>query len=286
MFEILGEDRSLASFKNQMQADERVTRRGVKHYGLTQWEGEEYTSVVDEMTQEIERRGGEADLEELAQLLHQRFGVSPHSVRMYSQGVQFRVRGDGRVAVALTLEAPKTKPLALTRGCFRLPSGWSFRRTVDHDVLRGSGSAIPLGFAQELGLEPGGSLGLDTPYGRISCSWPSHTAHVGSLRQAAEANGAREGDYLFLVALGEGRADVLHIGEAAWKGLSGVEQLAKRCGCASQEIADVAAALDLDGISSGSTQTRIRQQLLHRGENDLAELIRDEDDLLEALIDL
>jgi hypothetical protein len=284
-FAILGEQRSLASFRNQMQADPRVIRRGLKHYGLVEWGGEEYTSVADEMAQEIERRGGSAPLDELAQFLHHRFGVSPASVKMYAQGVQFRLDESGRVAVASTLEAPGTKPLPLTRGCFRLRAGWAFRRTVDHDVLRGSGSAIPLGFAKELCLQPTGSLKLETPYGPISCSWPSHSAHIGTLRRAAEAHQASEGDYLFVVALGNGQADVLHAA-ADWAKASDLQQLAERCGCGGGTIEDVAIALGIDATIAGSLPTRIRQQLLHRDEGELAGLVPDEDNLLGVLASL
>jgi hypothetical protein len=286
IFEILDEDRSFASFKNQMQADSRVLRRGLKRYGLEEWGGEEYTTVTDEMIQEIDRSGGRVDLDELAEGLSRRFGVSPSSVRMYSQGAQFHVDGDGGVSVAPPGDAPATKPLPLTRGCFRLPAGWSFRRIVDHDVLRGSGSAIPLGFAKELGLQPGDSLRLETPFGLLTCSWPSHMAHVGSLRAAAEAYRAVEGDYLFIVSLGEGRADVLHAAAGEWQKLKGVSQLAKRCGCDGSREEDIAASLGVERAKSGALRTRIRQQLVQRGESDLSGLVEDDEDLLEALVDL
>jgi hypothetical protein len=283
IFEVLDEKRSPRSFKNQMQGDERVMRRGLKQYGLADWGGEEYTSVADEMAQEIERRGGGGDLDELAQFLHRRFGVSPSSVRMYAQGAQFHVDEEGRIAIASAIEAPGTKPLPLTRSCFRLRDGWAWRRTVDHDVLRGSGSGIPLGFAKELGLKPADSRKLETPYGPLSCSWQSHSAHIGTLRRAAEAYGAKGGDYLFVVALGEERADVRHAAAADWEGVGGLGQLAKRCGRDGGGVEDVALALGLDATIAGSLPTRIRQQLLHRDEGELVELVPDDDNLLGAL---
>jgi hypothetical protein len=287
IFEVLDEERSLRSFKGQMQGDPRVMRRGLKHYGLAEWGGEEYTSIIDEMVQEIERRGGQTDLAELAELLSERFGVSPNSVRMYSEAAQFLVDEDGRIAVASSPKSPETKPLPLTRACFRLPSGWAFRRIVDHDVLRGSGSSIPLGFARELGLRPGDSLRYETPYGPVNFSWPSHMAHVGSLRAAAEAHGAREADYLFLVAQSGKRVDILHVPLSDWEKASGIEQLGKRCGCEANTLEEIASALGVESERSDSeTATRIRQQLLQRNEAELAELVRDEDDLLGALVAL
>jgi hypothetical protein len=288
IFEELGEQRSFRGFKSQMQGHPQVRRRGVKHYGLIEWGGEEYTSISDEMCQEIERRGGSIDLEELARALSRRFGVSPASVRMYAAGAQFSLSSAGRVAVAVAEAVPATKPLGLTRGCFRLPAGWAFRRAVDHDVLRGSGSAIPLGFAKELGLAPGSSLRLKMPFGSLNCSWPSHMAHIGSLRKAAVAFEAKEGDYLFVVATGKGAADVVRAGAAECAAAAGIERLALECGVGGPdaEAAQVAAALGLEKCEPGVLQTQIRQRLLQRDEDELAALVADDDDLLQALVDL
>jgi len=66
LFERIGEDKNFRGFKSQIQSDERFRRRGLKLYGLSEWGGEEYTTIVDEMTEELERQGGWMDLDELA----------------------------------------------------------------------------------------------------------------------------------------------------------------------------------------------------------------------------
>lgn len=288
VFDELNEERSIRSFKNQIQADPRVRRRGVKHYGLLEWGGEEYTTVADEMTQAIEGRGGAADLDELGQELSDRFGISPASVRMYAAGAQFALDDANTVRVSMASSSPNTKPLALTRCCFRLAEGWAFRRTVDHDVMRGSGTAIPLGFAKEIGLEPGAATQLVTPYGPLRCSWPSHMAYVGSLRKVALAFDASEGDYLFIIAVSEGHADFRHVRATECQAITGLGRLALECGAADPSPASIADALGSDSAGRASAGTRIRQWLVQRNEPDLVALVPgdDEDDLLEVLVDL
>jgi xanthosine utilization system XapX-like protein len=289
IFGELGERRSIRSFKNQMQGDPRVRRRGLKHYGLLVWGGEEYTSVVDEMMQEIERQGGRVDLEELAGGLAESFGISPASVRMYATGPQFDVDEAGVVSVSLNPRVvPETKPLALTRSCFRLPTGWAYRRTVDHDVLRGSGSSIPLGFAKELGLIPGETKRLRSPHGRLHCAWRSHVAQLGSLRPIALAVGASEGDYLFLIAEGDDEVGVRFVPASDCETVAGLGRLGLECGARDPSYTAIAEAVGADNRAAGSPAIRIRQWFLQRGERDLAALVPtdDEDDLLDVLAEL
>jgi hypothetical protein len=290
IFGELGEGRSIRSFKNQMQGDPRVRRRGVKHYGLLAWGGEEYTSVVDEMMQAIERKGGRADLERLADELAESFGISPASVRMYAAGAQFALDEAGVVSASLDPGvAPETKPLALTRFCFRLPTGWAFRRTVDHDILRGSGSGIPLGFAKELGLIPGATKRLRSPHGSLHCAWPSHVAHLGSLRRIALAVGASDGDHLFVIAEGGDEVGVQCVTAAECEAVTGLDRLALECGAGDSSYAAIATAVGADNLDSRPPAIHVRQWLLQRGERDLAALVAaddDEDDLLDVLTEL
>jgi hypothetical protein len=286
IFEALAEDKSLRSFKNQMQGDPQVRRVGVKHYGLASWEEEEYTTVADEMAQEIERRGEPVELDELARTLAERFGVSPSSVRMYASGARFSVDAEGMVSVGGDDRMPETKPLALTRGCFRLNAGWALRKVVDHDVERGSGTGIPFGFAKEIGLSPGASIQLPSPHGPISCSWLHHTASLGSIRKAMLDLGAEQGDYLFVISCGD-RLEFDHVAAAACEQSSGIERLALECGAGEGTADAIAAALAIGGSASGPAALQIRRRLLERGEEDLAALVPDADeDLLDVLTGL
>ena len=83
------EPHSIRTLGNYLLSDPRFRRRGLKHYGLDVWGGEEYTKIADEIADELVKLGGEADLEHLVETLSSRFGVSPSSVRTYARGRQF-----------------------------------------------------------------------------------------------------------------------------------------------------------------------------------------------------
>lgn len=291
IFERIGEPhKNFRGFKGQL-GDSRFRRRALNLYGLTDWGGEEYTKLADEMTEELERKGGSMELDELAATMARNFGVSESSVRMYASGPQFNVDSQQRVTRRDgDLPLPESAPLSLSRGCFRLRDGWAFRRTVDRDVTRGSGSGLPIAFAKELGLRPEDSLKLEAPFGGITCSWPSHTAHMGSLRAASEALGAVEGDYLFVVHIGGGRLDIRLVCARDCASESGYRRLALECGrdIVEDAASEVAAALALHD-SDPQPAAAIRLRLRERGELQLAELVPDEpphDGLLDALASL
>jgi hypothetical protein len=293
IFAELNEDRSIRSFKGQMQGDARVRRIGMKTYGLAAWGDEEYTSIVAEMELAIERAGGGLEVEELATELSRKFGVSEASVRMYAAAPPFYVDTAGRLAVGEDgRSGAHTKALALTRSCFQLPAGWAYRKVVDHDVLRGSGTPIPAGFAHELGLTVGETTQLTTPLGPLSCGWNGVTAYIGSLRKAAEELGAAEGDCLFVAATG-GRSVSFSVVKAASRGAtSGWERLAIECGLVGGSAEDVARAIGLDTNVATDARLAISARLHERGEEVLLAYLPpavEESkpvDLLDALVKL
>lgn len=275
LYERLGEDKDFRSFKQQVQGDPRIRRRGLRHYGLEVWGGDEYTTIVDEMTEELERQGGSMPLVHLAETLAVNFGVSESSVRMYADGPQFEVDRDGNVTRrAGALPVPPSPPLEMTRGCFRLWEGWAYRRLVDRDVLRGSGGSLPIAFAKEIELEPGDSLCFQSPYAEIRCSWPSHMAHIGSLRLVAEALGAADGDVLFIVHVARERFDVRLATRQSLEATTGFDRLCLECGqkASSEPKRAVAEAVGIDPAHR-DLATAIRLRLGERGERELASMV-------------
>lgn len=270
IFVELNEERSLRSFKGQMQGDARVRRVGIKTYGLAAWGDEEYTSIVAEMEFAIERAGGGLPAEELASELSRKFGVSEASVRMYAAAPPFYVDTAGRLAVGDGgRSGAHTKALALTRSCFQLPAGWAYRKVVDHDVLRGSGTSIPPGFAHELGLTVGETAQLTTPLGPLSCGWTGVTAYIGSLRKAAEELGAAEGDYLFVVARGTRSVSFAVIRAPSKDARVCWGRLAIECGIVDGSAKDVARAIGLDENVATDARSAISARLHERGEDAL-----------------
>ena len=170
----LGPGTNWRSMTNQLYGDARFKRTGVRHIGLADWDHDEYTGVADEIAQEIERQGGEAQLDHLISHLSTTYGVSDASVRAYASGPRFerspmgaiRLRTEPRVRVA-------ARPLEMTRGAFLVGGLWGFRVRVNDQHLRGSGTAIPEGIAAIFGVEPLGAVELNSEFGDVRLAWPT-----------------------------------------------------------------------------------------------------------------
>lgn len=293
LHEAIPEATSARGLVGRIQSDSRFLRRGLKHYGLAAWGGEEYTTIADEIEEEIERQGGAASLEHLVEVLPQTFGVSAGSVQSYALGPRFERGGDGLIRM-------RSRPADLgaharieeTKRCYRLPTGWAYRVTVTSETLRGSGCPLPFGVAGHLELRPGEQVVLTSQSGEVRFSWPNIQPAIGSIRRIAEAAAAAEGDYLFLVFLPGHKLDVQLVRAADRDGASGLARLRLEVGStqdADDPRAAVAAAL---GLEVGAGATEIRRRLRARGEEELADLMpHDEapaadDATLQALADL
>jgi hypothetical protein len=200
---VIGGTVNLRSLKNQLTDDPRLQRVGKAEFGLPQWRQNAYTSISDEIADEIERQGGEASRAHLVESIAESRGVSATSIRAYLSSRRFMRVGRGiyRVASADEISA-ETRPMHLTRGCYRLARYWSVRVTVSSDTLRGSGTPVPEGFAAHFGVLPGGHRFLSSEYGPMRVAWGQMTGHLGSLRRVVESLGADEGDLIFVRAVG------------------------------------------------------------------------------------
>lgn len=275
--------RNPRSFYNQLQGDPRILRRGVKHYGLLSWGGEEYTKLTEEMEQEIERQGGMMSLELLSTQMAENFGASESSVRMYASAHPFVVDGNGIIRVSndeATLPSG-LKALELCGGLFKVDGNWALRRVVDHDVARGSGSSIPLSLAAELGLKPGESLDFESPYGTINVAWRSHMANIGSLRKIVLDEDLVEGDIIFVIHEND-RFGIRIIKQAELSGLDGESRLAAECGNPTANDPRVQIGLAL-GFGAASDAVSVRSRLNARREPELAELVSDTEDGTDLL---
>jgi hypothetical protein len=86
-------------------------------------------------------------------------------------------------------------------GCYFIDGAWLYRIDVTQDTLRGSGRAIPDGFAVASGCQPGERRTFGSPFGDIAISWPDSTAlgaSLGSIRAMAEIEKLQSRDYVFL----------------------------------------------------------------------------------------
>ncbi|MDQ4145000.1 MAG: hypothetical protein M3198_14920, partial [Actinomycetota bacterium] len=273
---VIGEKYSRGTLTNCLLGEERFLRRGLDHFGLAEWGGEEYTSIVDELTEEIERQGGEASLEHLVDVLSTTFGVSPASVRSYAASQRFVKTPRGTVRLRTQNDAlPKTRAVESTRGCFCLNGAWTYQVPVNSDLLRGSGMVIPPGFATHIGVEAGGSIECQSEFGPVRFAWPSMQPQVSSLRRVAEGLGAVDGDFLNTTVADESVTFSL-IRRSDTETLTGLERFMCRLGIKTREeqpLPIIAESVGLD--PSTATVDAVRRRLRARGEDDLLPMLPD-----------
>lgn len=288
---ILGSETNYRSMITQVQGDDRFMRRALKLYGLRSWGGEEYTTIKDEIEQEIERQGGAASLDHLIETLCTQFGVSEASVRAYASDTPFVRIGEGNIGVGAGVTSYERRSVEDCRGCFRIGTHWAWRVIVDREILRGSGRPLPAAVLQSIGMRPGDVRHMGTPAGEVMLRYGRQPT-VGSLRRAAMHLGCGEGDRLFVALRGEDQLDFMAVQLQAIQSRTGVDRLAAEAGVAETDnpIAAVAHALGLppDEYRAGAIKRRLRA----RREHDLLELAPDsdspaaDDDLLDELIGL
>ncbi len=201
--DLIGEGHSVRSVRNRLLDDDRFIRTDRIRIGLRRWGLEEYTGIVDEIEEEIGRRGGEADVSVLVRALTEQFGLRTSSVASYTTVPRFVV-DNGRIHVRRPNE-----PFVPTRTLFDEARSFlldedrcSYRIFVDGDVLRGSGRPLPQGVGAWLGVLPGTRRQFRFRDNDVLLiSWPDSALTgpaIGSLRRQAVARSAEEGDSLLL----------------------------------------------------------------------------------------
>ena len=266
------------SLAGQVQGDRRIMRRGKEHYGLRSWGGEEYTGILDELEQAIERADGRIDLKKTVETFVATFGVSAQSVRAYAADRRFVRNGDGSLSLRTEqdpLPNARHRPVVETRGVFLVDGVWHVRVEVDHDLLRGSGRLLATGAALAAGLEPDLTLGFDYGAGSVTFSWSRSQPTIGSLRATALARGCGEGDLLFLPLTGPEprRCGVCRAVDR--HGASGVIRLALEMGLDAHDLDadDPVPIAHGIGLPTGADWDDVADRLRGRGESHLVDLI-------------
>jgi hypothetical protein len=186
------------SFSNALHASTRLRRVGIQRWALSEWDMQTYEGLVPAMCERL--AFGPRDTNELADELHNEFGTSPNSVRMYSLMSPLFIVEGGRVRLRTSAEPYESSAqLEDSDRCELLDGVWALRIPVDTDLLRGSGRQIPEAFAVHVGLQPLGDLTVGSDHGPIRFRWQSQP-HVGSLRRIAEVLGGESGDDLLIFA--------------------------------------------------------------------------------------
>lgn len=85
----LGDGTSGRSLRNILLADERFIRVSKRSFGLREWGLEEYSGIVDEISQRIDRAGYAVLLDSVVKELVSTFDVAASSVRTFAEAPRF-----------------------------------------------------------------------------------------------------------------------------------------------------------------------------------------------------
>jgi hypothetical protein len=201
-------EKGFGTVGNALAAYPQFSRVDVDRYALTEWEGEPYDGVVEQVKAAIKRRGGVASLDDIIADVTGQYSVARTSVTAYlgthhfvkvSRGM-YRVRGSSEKTTAETRAT-----LESTSTCFMVDGRWALRLIINDDRLRGSGVGIPWAFAHQIGLTPGSHFDVSVvaskgrqDLGLARFGWPKNMPTMGSVATVATALGMKLGDYLFL----------------------------------------------------------------------------------------
>jgi hypothetical protein len=190
--------KSPKSFRNMLFADARFVRTSLTHWGLASWGLDEYTNIRDEIAEVLEEFG-EVSLVELAAELSEKYGVSPSSVSAYANAWPFQTI-NGKVSRTQDTSVIYTRSLAENRDLFRVRGIPVLRVRYGSEQHRGSGTPLGKAAAIVLDLEHGSKreIPMTEQRGSLNISFVSSQPNLGSVRAAAEAVQAQEGDYLLL----------------------------------------------------------------------------------------
>lgn len=274
----IGEGHGVVATRQRITEDERFMRVDMARIGLRSWGMEEYSSIAEEIEQELEHRGGTADVGDLVATLVARFNLREPSVRSYLNAPMFVLEGD---TVRRRTSADPHAPVPCvteTAGCYLLgPDVLAWRLDVNADTIRGSGRQLPAAIAAWLGVEPGARRSLAAKGGAVSVTWPETSMFgpaLGSIRFLVERAEARAGDSVLLCFnRHEETVGLTRIDTTTANAASGLERLALITGIPNGDGKE--AFLHNLGVALGvrGTPAAVRAAPRSRGESTLAALV-------------
>lgn len=268
---------SEASLTGQLANSARIRRVGLRRFALSEWDIEEYRGIVYAMFRRIASAGAPVDLVPLADSIHEDYGASPNSVKILAGTHPAFLLESDKVRLR-TPDQPyrPSQQLRETPRCYLVDGSWVWRYPVDHDVLRGSGRALPESVAVHLAVMPASKRVLRGPFGDLVVSW-WHQPVIGSTRAAARQLEAEEGDQLFLVCRSNSDVEFRLLRR---EDLSDdpAERLLQLMGLPPSEEVDDAVASALAMSASDGPTMAVRDALLRRKEQELVELLDQADE--------
>ena len=271
LVEAIGEGHSVGTLSNALATDPRARRVGKDSYGLAQWGGEAYSTIIEAIADEVEACGGEAAIADLVAVLPQRFGVSPNSVISYANSHRFvrtgrgliRLRRSDDAAPSVTARSPDR-----AKNCYRAGDGWRTRILITREHLRGSGSLLAEAFAQAVEVPLGDSRTFGGGLADARIYRTGMQPHLSSVKAVVDHFNASEGDLLFL-EIAEQRCTWTVVPKEELDDAAGWTRLALEVGCepGPQARSSVARAI---GLSLHATAAEVAERFDQRGESRLS----------------
>lgn len=174
-----------------------VVRKGA--FAPVSWGMPAYPGTSNALRLALEKRGGQAAIDDLVREVVDAWGCTRNSCLIYLQSPEF-----ARTGSKVTLVQPTERQLtegnpARQRNVYSdLNNGLVWAVDVDRDVLRGSGRQVPRSVAVALGLNGRLSVEVEAPGGVLTVRWGRVTPAIGSLRRLAAALQAKMGDRLLI----------------------------------------------------------------------------------------
>jgi hypothetical protein len=276
---LVGFDIPPRSLQNSISSEPRLMRRGKDSWGLREWGGDEYFGIVEQLELEIERAGGQVNLDQVVERCVNDFGVTEASVRAYAKDQRFVIRD--RIWLAMrTAEDPDLevarRPIELTAGTVRIDGVWHMRCEVDRELLRGSGRPMRVGIAQAVGLEPGLMIGVKFEEGEVTFSWRAPQPTIGSLRAVVQFHGCVQGDLLLLPLSGPEPRSCRAVRGPSRSPWSGVKRLGAEMGLDPAYVEEDEQPLEVSealGLPPGADWYEIVDRLRDRGDRELLKYV-------------
>lgn len=287
----IGDGHNVRATRSRLFEDSRFSRVDMDRVALRAWGLEEYSGIAEEIGQEIDRRGGNADVEDLVATLVRQFSLREQSVRAFLSVPMFVVDGRTIRRRAETDSFEPPPPITDVPACYVLsPDSLTWRIEVNSDLLRGSGRPMPSSLAAWLGVSPGGKRVFSGEVAHLTVSWPPTSVtgpSMGSIRPFLESARCSLGDLVLLrFHREEETLQLTRLISSALDSVEGLEKLSMLTGIALEgDVSDF--LLDLGwAVGVHGTSASMQAALRGRGESDLAKLIPDEacsDDLDSAI---
>jgi len=203
-----GDGMGARNLANQIGADPRFMRIDkLQRYALSDWGMEEYSGIVAEIKERIERGDGRASKAAIIHEFTNAFAVSESSVHSYLAGPLFKVDGDTVTLADAPEDAFDPKHPGRFAGTVSTPHGWGQQVLVSPDHLRGYSFITNHHVAYANGCRPGDNLRApilvdDVPSdteGSVIWRFTSPGVDIGRCRAALQAAGVGEGSAVIIV---------------------------------------------------------------------------------------